>query len=129
MNAKTPPSNRDFGLFLCGALIAFSAWFFYGNSILIAILFFLIAVVIVFVSFYLSYLLAPFNRAWSWLGLTIGKIVNPIVLTILFVVLIVPVGLIGRLFGRDVLILKKPQVSSYWIDKTPVEPDSFRYQF
>jgi hypothetical protein len=30
---------------------------------------------------------------------------------------------------EDVLILKKPQVSSYWIDKTPVEPDSFRHQF
>ncbi len=74
-------------------------------------------------------ILTPLNKAWFGLGLFLGKVVSPIILSIMFFVLITPVAMIVRLFGRDVLLIKKRQVSSYWVDKEAIEPDSFKNQF
>lgn len=76
-------------------------------------------------------LLAPLNRAWFRLGMLLGKIVSPIVLGFIFFLMLTPVSLIARLFGRDVLRLKKRAAESYWVDRMPIGPvpDSFKNQF
>ena len=51
-------------------------------------------------------ILSPLNRLWFCLGLLLGKIVSPIVLALIFFVLITPVSLVTRLFGRDELKMK-----------------------
>ena len=60
-----------------------------------------------------------------------GKVVSPLVLGVIFFLLISPVALIGRLFGRDELRLKKANSNSYWIDRVPPGPagDTFKNQF
>lgn len=76
-------------------------------------------------------LLAPFNKGWFLLGNLLGKIVSPIVLGLIFFLILSPVGLVTRVYGRDALRLKRQRVSSYWIDRTPPgpAPDSFKNQF
>lgn len=76
-------------------------------------------------------LLAPLNRLWMAFGLLLGKIVSPLVLGLIFVVLITPVALATRLFGRDALRMKKRTVASYWVERDPAGPDpaSFQQQF
>jgi len=77
-------------------------------------------------------LLVPLNRLWKKLGLALHKIVNPIVMGLIFFVCITPMGLIGRLFGRDALKLKlEPNGGSYWIRREPFGPDpkSMKNQF
>lgn len=77
-------------------------------------------------------LLKPLNRAWTALGLLMGRIVTPVVTTILFGVLFVPVGLFLRLSGKDLLRLKfDPSCESYWIVREPAgsEPQSMTKQF
>jgi hypothetical protein len=75
--------------------------------------------------------LRPLNFAWFKLGELMGKIVSPIVLGIIFYLLITPVGLVGRLFGRDELKLKRGQEQSYWIKRDPPGPsgESFKNQY
>ena len=75
--------------------------------------------------------LAPLNRLWFGLGILLGKIVSPVVLGVIFFLVITPVSLVTRLFGRDALLLKKREVNSYWIDRTPPgpAPESFKNQF
>lgn len=64
--------------------------------------------------------LNPLNRAWMAFGLLLSRIVNPLVLSILFFVVITPVALVTRLFGRDPLRLKlEPNSKSYWVDRDP----------
>jgi hypothetical protein len=65
------------------------------------------------------------------LGLLLGKIISPIVLGLIFFVLITPVSLVTRLFGRDELKMKKRSVESYWVDRSPPEPPSntFKNQY
>ena len=76
--------------------------------------------------------LAPLNRAWTKLGLLLFKIVNPIVLGLIFALTIIPIGLLLRLFGKDPLRLKfEPEAKSYWIERDPPgpEPASMPQQF
>jgi len=52
-------------------------------------------------------------------------------LGVLFFIVITPVAIFMRIIGRDELKLKKQNVSSYWIERTPPgpEPESFKDQF
>jgi Saxitoxin biosynthesis operon protein SxtJ len=76
--------------------------------------------------------LAPLNKLWTKLGLLIYKVMNPIVLGLLFFVTIMPIGLLMRAFGKDFLRMKIDRnAKSYWIERTPPgpPPQSMRNQF
>ena len=65
-----------------------------------------------------------------YLGFIIGLIVNPIVLGAIFI-LITPIGIISKVFGRDELNLKKTKLKSYWINKGQYKYDheTFKNQY
>lgn len=75
--------------------------------------------------------LNPLNRLWMKLGLVLHRIVNPIVMGLLFYGTIFPTGLVMRLRGRDLLRLKRdPAADSYWIIRPPgPKPETMRDQF
>lgn len=63
------------------------------------------------------------NVGWTKLGLLLFKVVNPIVLGLIFVSTIIPIGLLLRAFGKDPLLLKlDPSAKSYWIPRDPPGP-------
>jgi hypothetical protein len=67
--------------------------------------------------------LAPLNRAWTGLGLLLFKVVNPVVLGIIYLTTIVPIGLLLRVTGREPLHLKfDRQADSYWVVREPTGP-------
>jgi predicted membrane metal-binding protein len=77
-------------------------------------------------------LLAPLNRVWTRLGLLLFRVVNPIVMFVLYAVTIVPIGLLMRLAGRDPLRLRFDRsAASYWIPREPPgpAPESMKNQF
>jgi hypothetical protein len=68
-------------------------------------------------------LLAPLNRAWTKLGLLLGKIVTPVVLLLIYGLTIVPLGLVRRALGHDPLQLRRdPEATTYWIERSPPGP-------
>ena len=75
--------------------------------------------------------LHPLNLIWMKLGLLLHKIVNPIVMGLLFYGTILPTALATRLRGRDLLRLKwEPDAESYWIAREPGPlPETMRDQF
>ena len=74
--------------------------------------------------------LKPLNLVWFKFGLLLHKIVNPIIMGMLFYLTIMPIGLIMRLSGKDILNLKiDKSAPSYWIKRESPEPDSLRNQF
>ena len=64
-----------------------------------------------------SKILSPFNKLWFKLGVYFGKIISPLIMGIIFFLVVTPIGLIMRLFGKDVLNLKYNKNQSYWIEK------------
>ena len=131
---QTLPSERSFGL-LFGAVFALLAaygWFFKGWSSMLALALVGVALAFVLVGFVAPKILRPLNWLWFQLGQLLGKIVSPIVLGAIFFLLLTPVSLVTRLFGRDELCLKrKASQTSYWLDRAPPgpAPDSFKNQF
>ncbi len=125
------PSNRKFGwffTFLFAVLAAYAYWKAWATVALVALILCLLFVVLALLA---PRLLTPLNRLWYSFGLLLGKIVSPVVLGIIFIVLITPISLITRLFGRDELRLKKRSVDTYWVDRSPPgpKPDSFKNQY
>lgn len=124
-------SNRSFGLvftgfftFVAGVSAWHHGWAWPWASGL--------AVIFLVVSLVAADILAPLNRAWTKLGLLLGKIVAPVVLGLLFFLSIVPIGLIMRARGKDLLRMKFDRSArSYWIERTPPgpAPETMRKQF
>ena len=76
--------------------------------------------------------LAPLNRLWIKLGHVLYRVVNPIVLALLFYSTITPLALLMRRVGRDPLRLRRRlETSSYWIPREPPgpAPESMKQQF
>ena len=128
------PSERSFGLLFSAvfALLAGYGWWFKGWSLVIVLVLVAVAVAFVLLGFVAPKVLRPLNWLWFQLGQLLGKIVSPVVLGAIFFLILTPVSLVSRLFGRDELRLKrKASQTSYWLDRAPPgpKPESFKNQF
>jgi hypothetical protein len=128
--AAQPGSDRTFGLVMAGALALLSlvngwhlgrVWPWTSAA----------AVLFVIAALLWPSSLRPLNRLWMKLGLLLHRIVNPIVMGLLFYGTIWPTGLVMRMRGRDLLRLKRdPSAASYWIARAPgPAPETMKDQF
>jgi len=66
--------------------------------------------------------LSALNRVWLRIGATIAKVVNPIILALLFFLVVTPLALIMRTTGRRPLRLGPDRnIPSYWIERQALE--------
>lgn len=124
-------SERSFGLVFTAvfALVAFLPLLKDGNVRWWALIF---ALVFAGLALAAPRALAPLNRIWMAFGKLLHRIVGPIVLGLLFLIAVVPTGLILRIRGADPLRLKRdPAATTYWLPRVPPgpAPTSFKNQF
>jgi hypothetical protein len=77
-------------------------------------------------------LLSPLNKLWTRFGLLLHSLASPLALFVIFYLVMVPIGLTMRLFGKDPLRLCfEPDADTYWIRREPPGPlpDSLKNQF
>ena len=121
-------SERGFGLvFFCFFLIV-AAWpLFSGETPRLWAL--AVAFIFVVLALVRPAVLTPLNRLWFQFGLLLGKIVSPIVMSLVFFLTVLPTGIIMRLLGKDLLNRKIDRSApSYWVKREdPV--GSMRNQF
>ena len=125
------PSNPKFGYFFALLFAAIAAYGYWKSWEKLAVMTSVLAVSFAFVARIAPDALKALNRLWYELGFLLGKIVSPVVLGIIFFVLISPISLISRLFGRDELKMKKQNLESYWVVRLPTGPssESFKKQY
>jgi hypothetical protein len=113
------PTERSFGrtfAVVFALLAAFSYWHhgFSGRFYAAAA----VAAVFAIVTLIAPQTLRPLNLVWLKFGLLLHKIVNPLIMGILFFGVFSPMGFVMRLFGVDFLRVKrKPPAETYWIVK------------
>jgi membrane glycosyltransferase len=75
--------------------------------------------------------LSRITKLWLRFGDILGRVVSPITLGLIFFILIAPIGMLTRLFGRDELLLKKKDKKSYWLARQKADEkfNSFERQF
>ena len=120
-------SNKSFGIVFFIVFIIISLYPLLNQediriwSLVIAFIFFILALLN-------SKILTPLNKIWTRFGLFLGNLISPIVMGIIFFFVVTPIGLLMRLFGKDVLNLKNNKSSTYWIKKAD-QKSSMEKQF
>ena len=114
---KSQSSNRSFGLLFFIVFIVVGLWpAIKGETANI----YLILISLFFLIFGLinSKILSPFNKAWIKFGEILGLIIAPIIMALVYFIILTPISLILRMFGKDLLGLKflKKQ-DTYWIKR------------
>ena len=67
-------------------------------------------------------ILRPLNILWFKFGLLLGRIIAPIVISLLFFIAVTPTALVMRLLRKDLLSLKfDRKAKSYWINRSKTE--------
>jgi hypothetical protein len=118
-------SERSFGLTVGGILAAFGLYrgLLGSGPDWLACLLLVLGAALVGTGLLAAYLLAPLNRAWTTVGLLLFKVVNPMVMLLIYIVAIVPMGLILKLIGYDPMRrAREPHARSYWIERRPPGP-------
>lgn len=125
------PTNRKFGCFFSAVFAFLSAYLYWKNWNAFFIVALVVSLFFAIASFLAPQTLAILNRLWYRFGKLIGNIISPIVLAFIFFILITPISLLTRLFGRDELKIKKSRKESYWVDRSPPGPPSetFKNQY
>jgi succinate-acetate transporter protein len=114
---KSQSSNRSFGILFFLVFLILSLWpLKSGNNL--NFYFFVISVIFLILGALNSKLLSPLNKAWIKFGEILGLIIAPIVMSLVYFVILTPVSLIVRLFGKDLLGLKFiKENETYWIKR------------
>ena len=120
-------SNRSFGIVFFIVFLIIAIYPLINNadlriwSLIISIIFLILGLIN-------SKLLTPLNKLWFKFGIFLGKLISPIIMGIIFFFVVTPIGLLLRIFGKDVLNLKKNSLTSYWIDRKE-EKKNMKNQF
>ena len=114
---KTQSSNRSFGILFFVVFLIISLWpLKNGNNL--NFYFLVTSIIFLILGAFNSKLLSPLNKAWIKFGEILGLIIAPIVMGIVYFVILTPVSLIVRLFGKDLLGLKFLKgKETYWIKR------------
>lgn len=123
-------SNRAFGLIFAVIFLVIALWPLINGAsprtwaLIIVALFALAALL------YPS-VLTPLNAAWVKFGLFMHKIVNPILMGLIFFLTVLPTGLMLKLFGKDPMRRKlDANTKTYWQDRSEkITKESFDNQF
>lgn len=122
------PTDRSTGL-VFAAVVAIVAVLYRTNGTAFTIAL-AVAVALVAVSLLVPWVLRPLNIAWFKFAMLLSKVMNPIVMLVLFAITIVPFGLAMQLRYDPLRRKKNPKTTSYWIvrdNKGP--PASMTNQF
>ena len=114
--------ERSFGLSVGGACLALAALWAWRRTPTLPLIFSLIGAVLVILGLLAPTLLRVPNRLWWRLAHVLGWINSRILMTVIFFLILTPVGVIRRLGGADSLRLKTAGRGSGWLPY----PERFR---
>ena len=109
-------SNRSFGVVFFIVFLIISLYPMLNNEN-IRIWSLIISFIFLVLGLLNSKLLNPLNIVWFKFGLFLGKIVSPIVMGIIFFLIVTPISIVMKIFGKDLLNLKYNNQKSYWVEK------------
>ena len=116
MNDIKIGSNRNFGIVFSIVFLLISIYPLFKSgdirvwSLIVSFLFLILGILN-------SKILFPLNKLWHKFGLLLGKFVSPLIMMIIFFLVVTPIGILMRLFNKDILNLKFNNKETYWVKK------------
>ena len=110
-------SNRSFGILFFLVFLGFGLWPL-TKEMSPNIYLIVISVIFLILGLLNSKLLSPLNNLWIKFGEILGKVIAPIVMAVVYFLILTPISLLVRLFGKDLIEMKfNNNVKSYWIKR------------
>ncbi len=110
-------SNRSFGIIFSIVFFIISTWPLLKSENLI-IWSFVLGLIFLILGLFNAKILSPLNFLWFKFGLFLGRFVSPFVMGLIFFFVVTPIGIIMKIFKKDLLNLNYNNKKSYWIEKT-----------
>ncbi len=110
-------------------IISFILWWFEKESF---VYFSGIGGIFIILAYISPTLLKPFHKLWIGLSLVLGFVMSRIILTVLFYLIVTPIGLLAKVVGKKFMPLGfDKNVSTYWEkrEKTIKEKIDYDRQF
>ena len=128
---KDNKAIRDFGILIGFILLIIAGILFYKERESYELI---ILLGIAFIGFGLGMpiILKPFYSIWMYFAVVLGWFMTRLILGLLFYIVVSPIGLISRLFGKRFLDLKNSSInSSYWNykDSSRISHQGFEKQY
>ena len=118
-----PYSKRDirsFGITMGIILFIISGLLMYYNKEIYQIIG-IIALTFVGLGLIIPVVLKPLYFVWMTFAAILGWVMTRVILSLVFYLIITPIGLLTRLIGEDFLALRKTDSDSYWNYRDSVE--------
>ena len=120
--------NRKFGLITGGVCLFIAAYQqLVHHHFVIALT--VVGLLLVLIALTLPAVLNPLRIVWTKIGDVLGMINTALILFLVFFLVISPVGLVMRLFGKQALELKIKPGSSYWKPTKAARNSTLEQQF
>ena len=118
-----------FGIIFIILFLILIIYFFYNNSY--TPIYFLVPVILfIFISIFINKsLLKYLMEKWMRFAILISKVMNPIIMCIIYITTVVPIGVFMRIFRVDSLKLKKKNKKTYWQNRENNIPNDMNDQF
>ena len=110
---------RQFGITVGAVFLALTLWMFLKQyPILFQYLLGIIGILLMVIGISCSSVLRRIYKVWMGIAFAMGWIVSRILLVIIFYLVLTPIGLTARLFGKDFLDIRVKKVQdSHWIKR------------
>tara|TARA_Y100000816_G_C26010434_1_gene528263 strand:- start:268 stop:639 length:372 start_codon:yes stop_codon:yes gene_type:complete len=109
-------TNKAFGLMI--ALIFLVILFFLDNNFF-KIIFLGIFFSTLIISFFFDKFLSTPKKYWIRFGFFLGKIISPIIISLIYFMVVFPTNIILKVFRKDILDTKlDTKKKSYWVKKS-----------
>ena len=113
---KKNKNNKSFGILFFIVFFLIAVWPMLNES-QIRIWAIILSLAFLFLGIINSKLLSPLRFAWIKFGESLGKIIAPIIIAIIYFFIITPIALVMRSVGKDLLKIKLQKTQSYWVKR------------
>ena len=114
---KKKNTNRSFGILFFIVFSIISIWPILSGGEL-RLWSFIVAIIFLIMGITKSRFLTPLNIAWIKFGELLGVIISPLIMGLVYFLVLLPIGILMRVLGKDLLSLKfNKNIETYWNKK------------
>lgn len=125
---STEKDLRRFGITV-GIGVALAGGLFWRQGRDFYLYFFGVSVVLLFLGLAAPRILKPFQKVWMSMAVLMGWVMTMMILAVFYYLVITPIGVLMRMFGKDILNRKiDRKMQSYWVTAETGSCDKTRYE-
>jgi hypothetical protein len=127
----TPKELRKFGLVVGTAFMMIAAIGVYKSWSIIAIaVFVFVGLLLILGGLFSQNALRTAYKVWMGIAFAVGWVISRVILIFLFYLVITPVSVLARLFGKKFIDVDyRTKRDSYWVSKAPAEIKNYEKMF